>query len=43
MARVLRIARSAGRYTVLYEDGTVLTSHTRKAAAIEAAIVMTLI
>lgn len=38
MARVLRIARSAGRYTVLYQDGTVLTSHTGKAAAIEAAI-----
>jgi hypothetical protein len=38
MAEILRIARSAGRYTVLNEDGTVLISHSGKAAAIAAAI-----
>jgi hypothetical protein len=38
MGQILRIARSAGRYTVLNEDGAVLTSHTGRAAAISAAI-----
>lgn len=38
MAQNLRIAQSAGRYTVLDEDGAVLTSHSGRAAAVSAAI-----